>query len=70
MTDEELKPVGRVIAEFSSGSYEQGFEAGYSSGLEEALKYFCERCNNKDISITGIVDGYIDWLNTKLEEHP
>jgi hypothetical protein len=34
MTDDELKSVGRVIGAFSSGSYAQGFEAGYRAGLE------------------------------------
>ena len=68
MTDEELKSVGRVIGAFSSGSYEQGFQAGYRAGLEESLNDFCARCNNKGISITDIVDGYIDFIDAKLKE--
>ena len=70
MTDEELKSIGRVIGAFSSGSYEQGFQAGYRAGLEEVLKDFCERCNNKDVAITDIVDGHIGWLDAKLKEQP
>lgn len=68
MTDDELKSVGRVIGAFSSGSYAQGFEAGYRAGLEKTRNTFVD-IQRKKMAVDAC-ELFGQWLDAKLGEQP